>query len=262
MALSEADLRFVVETVATQRPDREKVLELVRDKEDFIEFMLEDEKLVRRVLSDEEILLKISPRLLFDILLRRVRRDLERERYILEPVGPERRIPVFDAPQVAELLREKEPRDYLVDMLSSFARTESVVIYWMEKGKLRRRKFSDMDLDDMIRLSQLVEPEFRAAFYRRIGDIALFISGIFPDYASRPLPWARFTIAGKRSLADYEIEGQRFYNLASRETKESHLGPVFRLLADKFNLARKALNVLSERYIHIHRFSWFHYKSN
>ena len=52
--LTESDLRFVVETVATSRRDYDHLLNLVRDKEDLLELMLEDPKLTERLFREEE----------------------------------------------------------------------------------------------------------------------------------------------------------------------------------------------------------------
>jgi hypothetical protein len=51
--LSESDLRFLVETVATNRRDYDYIVNLVRDKEDLLEPMLEDPKLTERLFRDE-----------------------------------------------------------------------------------------------------------------------------------------------------------------------------------------------------------------
>lgn len=53
--LTDSDLRFLLETVATRRTDHERVIELVRKKEDFLEQMLDDPKLLDRLLNDEEV---------------------------------------------------------------------------------------------------------------------------------------------------------------------------------------------------------------
>ena len=76
MKFSEADLRFLVETVATQRYDNDRIVELVRDKEDFLEQMLEDPALLHRILNDKEVFIRISPYMMFSILLRQIRREL------------------------------------------------------------------------------------------------------------------------------------------------------------------------------------------
>ncbi len=121
--LSESDLRFLVESVATSRRDYDHIVNLIRDKEDLLEPMLEDPKLLERLFHDQETFMRISPHLLFSVLLRRVRKELEKEAYVLEPDSKGKRIPVFEAPAVAEMLSHKRTRDYLAEMLSSFART-------------------------------------------------------------------------------------------------------------------------------------------
>jgi hypothetical protein len=254
--LSECDLRFLVETVATRRQDYDHIISLIRDKEDLIDPMLEDPKLVERLVREEEIFVRISPCLLFSVLLRRVRSDLQKEAYVNE-VGPRgKRIPVFEAPAVAEMLTDKKTRDYLADMLSSFARTNSGVVYWKERGTWHKRRFSDVDMDDMIALAGIVDPEMRPALYKRVADIALFLSGIFPDYAAF-ISGRRIMLANKRTLKDYEEHGKRFYAMAARETDQVYWRPALEVLAEKFTFARRALNTLSDRYLKRQRTGFF-----
>ena len=52
MRLTESDLKFVVETVATRRRDHDHILELVRDREELLEVMLNDPKLAERLLNE------------------------------------------------------------------------------------------------------------------------------------------------------------------------------------------------------------------
>src|SRR5260370_21783613 len=63
--LSESDLRFLVETVATSRRDYDHIVNLIRDKEDLLEPMLENPKLTELLCRDEEALVRISPHMLF-----------------------------------------------------------------------------------------------------------------------------------------------------------------------------------------------------
>jgi hypothetical protein len=58
--------------------------------------------------------------------------ELEKEAYILDVDTNGKRIPVFEGPAVTEMLTDKQTRDYLAEMLSSFARTNSGIIYWKE----------------------------------------------------------------------------------------------------------------------------------
>ena len=247
--LTETDLRFVVETVATSRRDYDHIVDLVRGKEDLLEPMLEDPKLTERLFREEEAFVQISPHLLFSVLLRRLRRELDKEAYILDVDTTGKRIPIFEGPAVAEMLSDKRTRDYLAEMLSSFARTNSGIVYWKERGIWHKRRFSDVDMDDMIELARIIDPKMRPALYQRIADIALFLSGIFPDHAAFFATRRKTMFSAKRTLKDYEQTGKRFYSVAALETDQVQWKPVLGTLAEKFTLARLALNSLSERYV-------------
>ena len=140
--------------------------------------MLDDPKLVERLLNDQEVFVRVSPYLMFSVLLRRVRRDLEGQAYVLERDDRGKRVPVFEAPQTVELLKDSALREHLTEMLCSFVRTNTGLLYWKERGTWRKRKFSDLDMDDMIALCQLVEQHFKPRLYKRVADIALFLTGI------------------------------------------------------------------------------------
>jgi len=261
LQLSDSDLRFVVQTVATERQDHEHIVELVRDKPDILNVMLDDEKLFRRLIEDEEALVMISPWLLFSILLRRAVKQLGEERFTIERIGATDRIPVFDTDRVFNLMRDPKLQDYLVAMLASFVRTESTTVWYRSGRHIRRRSYSDLDVDDMISMAGRVDPEQRFPFYRRIGDICLFIVGMFPEYVlagyapgagvQSPLRWGRM----RRSLPDYEIEARRFYRLAASQAQAQQMGlsSVLTTLAEHFELARKPLNIISDRYLRLQK---------
>jgi hypothetical protein len=255
--LTDSDLRFLVETVAPQRTDPDRVIELVRDKEDFLEQMLENPKLLDRLANDKEALVRVSPYMLFSVLLRQVRRELEKTGVVYEPESRGRRIPVFEAPAVIDLLAKPEAREYLVGLLCSFVRTNSGYVYWRERGTWHRRKFNDTDLDDMMALAGMVDPELRPRYLKRVADIALFLSGIFPDRALRVTTRSRPFFTAERTLQDYEQTGHQFYALAAREMPEARLRPLLETLSEKFTLARSALNSLSDRYLKYHRSHYF-----
>src|SRR5262249_33916301 len=173
MRLTENDLKFVVETVATERRDHGKLVALVRDKPDLLDPMLDDPKLAERLLNEQEAFALVSPYLLFAALLRRVLREIKGRTFILERDARGKSIPVFEADKVAQLLAEPAMREYLIEMLCSFVRTNTGTLYYKERGQWRHRKFSDLDMYDMIALCQLVEPGWKPRLYKRIGDIAL-----------------------------------------------------------------------------------------
>ena len=253
--LSDADLKFIVETLYPDMRDRARVSEAVRDKPDILDAMIGDARLADRVLDDEEAVVHISPRLLFTILLRQTRRDLDNQSYINEIGDNGEVIPVFESSKVADLLDEEPPRDYLADMMSSFSKTQSTVVYSLERGRLRKRRFSSMDMDDMIYAASHAEPAERPDYYRRIADIALFMTGVYPRQAIRSP--RRRSFALRRTLADYEREGSAFYGLAARELEVPELGDVMATLSENFTLARRALNHLSERYIRVRNERYF-----
>lgn len=259
LKLSEPDLRFLVETVATNRRDHDRIVDLIRDKEDLLEPMLEDPKLADRFFRDEEALVRVSPYLLFSVLLCRLRKELEKEAYILDVDTTGKRIPVFEGPAVTELLSDRLARDYLAEMLSSFVRTNSGNIYWKEHGAWHKRRFSDIDIEDMIELARIIGPEMRPGLYKRIADIALFVSGIFPQHTVLFAAHRKTRFPAKRMLNDYEETGKRFYSVAALEIDQAHWKPVLGMLAKRFTLARLALNSLSERYFKTTRARYFQF---
>ncbi len=262
LRLSESDLRFVVQTVATERTDHDHIVALVRDKPDIIDQMLNDDKLFRRLVYDEEAIVRVSPWLLFTVLIRRAAKEMPHERFTIERIGTSERVPVFDSERVASLLRDHAVRDYLADLLASFVRTESAVFYYRSGRRYRRRAFSDLDVDDMIALAGTVAEEYRFPFYRRIGDICLFMAGVFPEHLSAgysagvhvhtpPSRWGR----RRRTLEEYQEAAERFYNLAAVHPVATRTGvqDVLATLAVNFSLARKPLNYITDHYIRLHK---------
>jgi hypothetical protein len=110
----------------------------------------------------------------------------------------------------------------------------------------------------------------RPAVLRRLGDLALFLSGVFPDRAGRePLPARhleriRRVLGAEREvgrLAGAAITGDGMATLewlGSSAYRIAHdtLQPAPSLLlslAERFADARRVLNVLADRYIFPHR---------
>ncbi|MBV9672456.1 MAG: hypothetical protein JO076_06470 [Verrucomicrobia bacterium] len=247
--LTESDLHFVVESVATKRRDYDHIVELVRDKDDLLEQMLKDPRIFQRLSKDEKVFVRISPYLLFLLLLIRLTEDLKTKQYVFESDRRGKQIPVFEASSIAEMLSKLSIRNYLAEMLASFARTSSGAVRWKERGSWHKRSFSDMDIDDLIELARISEPETRPSLFKRVGDVALFVSGIFPECATIAVHRSPQVSFSKRSLVDYEKQGKSFYILAARHTNDSNRSPIFTELAERFTTARRALNTLSDHFI-------------
>jgi hypothetical protein len=263
---SDSDLIFLLGTVDRRLAEK---IDILRDDRAFIESILENRTndVLQRIMlmKPEEMLVDITPRFLFEVLLRAARKGLATRTYTMERTSTQR-IPVFDAPQVNEFIEDRATLKYLASMLTSFTRIRSFT--WpvrVRKGIWRRIRFNDMDIDSLLRYSQMVGEEQRFELYKRLGDLCLFILGIFPEHATtdfRP-PYGEVrpvTFRGRRrSAEDYEEEGRRFYRLASEHQDARALGidRMLRQLHDNFHLAKKPLNYISEHFLEFGKGSIF-----
>jgi hypothetical protein len=260
--LSDGDLDFLIETVHPGMIDKLKLKQIIGEDEGFRNTFIADEKVFRRLMDDDEILLKISPTLFFEILLRRVIKDLKEVSYTVERTST-MKIPVFDTKEVVELLTKESLLDYLAQMLSSFTKIENYMIWFKTKtGILERIQFNDLDVFSLMGLCEVVEDELRLGFYKRIADICLFILGIFPDYAEHEYRYpftgqVRPRFRGKARIGpeEYEKEGRKFYKLAAehQSARELDLSEVFWALHENFQKAKKPLNFIAEFYLRYKR---------
>jgi hypothetical protein len=125
----------------------------------------------------------------------------------------------------------------------------------------------------------VVPPSQRPAVCRRLGDLALFLTGVFPEHAAghpleprqldrirrlldatgldRPAPApAELATAGgpQRGVWLLEWLGRRSYRLAVRAGAAE---PELREVAEAFGRARRVLNVLTGRHLYPSRERWF-----
>lgn len=264
--ITDRDLDFLIETVHPGVIDKLKLKEIIREDEGLRSTFIADKKVFGRLMNDDEIFLTISPRLFFEILLRRVVRDFKGVSYTLEKTST-MKIPVFDTKEVVELLTKDFLLGYLAHMLSSFTKIENYMVWHKTKsGVLERVQFNDIDIFSLMGLCEVVEDEHRLGFYKRIADICLFILGIYPDYAESEYRYpfsghARPRFRGKIRISpeEYEKEGRRFYKLAAehRSAKEWDLSETFWALHENFQKAKKPLNFIAEVYLQYRRHKLF-----
>ena len=263
MRYTDTDLKFLARAVADGDPEAAaEYLRAWRADPARAEPWCDDERVLRQVHADDYAVVELSPRFLFTVLLRRIRRDLATIPYTVERIESDGRLVVFDAGVVHELLNADEMFRYLVDLLVSFERIETMTIRHL-RPRPQVRRLNTLNIDDMVELARLVEAPWRPMIFRRIGDIALFTSGIFPDaihhgprrFAS---PLVQTAVGRGRRLEDYETEGRRFYRLAADRLSGSQpdLARVLARLAEDFTIARKPLTVLSDRYVAWARPHW------
>ena len=253
--LTDRDLDFIVDHAAPGSGSRDGLKRLIVEDDDFRKAMVGDERVFLAVTSDDDILLKLSPHLYFEVLLRRAHSDIDSATHTLERTGRDR-VPVFDAREVSTLLDKASVLVYLADMLASFTRVHSYVVPIRRRRGIRRKvRYSDMDLDSLIAMCASADEDGRFAFYKRIADLCLFVTGIFPGSASRPTSGEspnRSRIRAQRGVEEYEREGVRFYGLAEGHPAATTLGlaEVFGLLREEFTSARKPLTYIAGQHLH------------
>ena len=222
---ADADLDFVIDEAAPDVRDRNQPRRHIRENDAFRRALIGDEHVFRRVMSDEDVLVRISPALYFEVLVRRAHEELENASHTLERAGSET-VTVFDTPGVLELLRRPEVLDYLAGMLASFTKIRSSVTRVpVRKGLWRKVRFNDTDIDSLITMCQTADEERRLALYKRIADVCLFVLGVFPECAPFDYRYPasnevrpRVSIRSRRGKEEYETEGRRFYRLAGEST--------------------------------------------
>ena len=259
LRFTDAELQFVVEEAAPEARDKDRLVRLVRDDAEFRKALVSDEKVFRRVMGDPEALLRISPALYFEVLLRKASRELQGASHTVERAGTQT-VAVFDTREVADLLAREQVLEYLADMLASFTRIQSYTIpVRVRRGIRRRIRFNDMDIDSLWRFCETADDEQRLGLYKRMADVCLFISGVYPEYAYHDYRYPasgalRPLVAGRvrRSREDYQREGRRFYELAGDHptARALELSEVFRFLSGRFNTATKPLSFIAAHYLH------------
>ncbi len=124
---TDSDLLYLVQVLIPQASSPSRMVKVLREDQDILEGMLANPALVEHLMSSEEEIVKISPPLLFAVLLYAVRNDLEKRAFTIERSSHDT-VAVFDRDRLATFLEKAEIRYYLVDMLSSFVRVNSITI--------------------------------------------------------------------------------------------------------------------------------------
>jgi len=214
----------------------------------------------------------ISPFLLFAAAVHRTAADLAGASYAPERTAPRQRIPLFDGGRLSAYLAAPRHRLFLADLLASFARISGGVV--LARDGQHRRRWNDADPHRLAVLLDAVPPAQRSPVWRRLGDLALFLAGVFPDAAERLVPdeaaarrLARQTLPKAARDARPEpipeggapdlIEwlGTRWYTQAARHAPgEAALD--LREQADLFRPARRVLNTATDRYLLPYSADW------
>jgi hypothetical protein len=224
-----------------------------------------------------------SPFLIFAVAVHRAAAELESVEHVPERSGQRQRVPLFDAPALRDFLGSPARRLFLAELLGSFTRNTAAPYQAAAgpgtgtrppRGTRRPRRFSELDLARMAGLLDAVPEAERAGVYRRLGDVALFLTGVFPDYAVAhalgPVSAARLLraaqvpegrqdqLAAAPAIDLFEYLGARWYRAAwgLAPARTARLAVVAEV-ADRFRQARRVLNHIADRCLFPAGNPWF-----
>ncbi len=215
-----------------------------------------------------------SPFLTFAVAVHRTAERLTTATYVNEWIAPRRRVPVFDVEPLRRLLSDPLRRFFFVELLASYTHVVSGSTWVATRRGWRRRRFSELDPVQLAGMLEAVSPAERPGVLRRLGDLALFLTGVFPDHTAstplgRPLSEAALlrsaglenTGTGPGDLATFELLellGRRWYRLAARlSPAPSGTVEVLAAIAEQFTDARRILNAVTDAYLFPLRERWF-----
>jgi hypothetical protein len=218
--------------------------------------------------TDDEPFLRASSFLTFAVAVHRSAARLDRATSTLEWVGPRQRLPVFDVSSLRDFLSDPLRRLFLVELLASFTSVASGSTWERTRRGWRRRRFSELDPVRLASLLEVVGEAERPGVYRRLGDLALFLTGVFPDHTAErglgPVDAGRLLrllgAAGDGRGAPppdadhlgavglLEHLGARWYRCAAATAAGPPTATVRALPAggERFRQARRILNLVSE----------------
>ena len=104
LEFTNSDIEFLVDIVLPLYEDRDLIRSAIREDQNLRDSIVSDIRVFRHIQQDDGILLKISPRLYFEVLLRKAHQTMSSNIYTFEVLGKES-IPVFDSSSVFEYLK-------------------------------------------------------------------------------------------------------------------------------------------------------------
>ena len=130
--------------------------------------------------------------------------------------------------------------DYLSALLIDFARGKRA--YRVEEKDDAEYVY----LVDLITAAEAAAGHHRFLLHAHLGDFALWLSGLFPDYIT-----ARVQRRGAPGIQYYENLGANGYRLAadSKDAARNGMNQVYLNCADAFSDLRIALNTISDRHL-------------
>ena len=135
---------------------------------------------------------------------------------------------------------DRELADYLGSLMLEFGRRDRAWrVDWNDDAR-------HAYLVDILADLEATSGERRFKVMAHLGNYALWLAGIFPDYIA-----ARRLRSGGPDVSYYDALGRRGFGMASDHELADQYGleEVFRSAAERFSEIRTALNGVSERYL-------------
>jgi hypothetical protein len=260
---------------------------LLRTNPDGLEGILSSRRLFEAVFSapkGSDPLLEASPFFVFSVAVHQAAVKLQSTGYVSERLGPGRRAPLFDVEELRGFVAMPWHRFFLAELLASYTHVASGSVVVSTSRGLRRQRFSELDPVRFAGLLDVVSEAERPGILRRLGDLALFLTGVFPDYVAKqgfgPIAEGRLLRAsgvpsaaamglprepgaaafGDRGAVELlEQLGQRWYGAAAALLSDplAENVAVLRELPRRFRQARRVLGVVTEQLLFAHRDQWF-----
>lgn len=229
--------------------------------------------------DSREPLVGVSPFLAFAVAVHRSQVELAELPYVQEWTGPRQRVPVFVTEELRTFLDDPWHRLFLAELLGSYTHVAGGAITVRRHGVVHRRRFSELDLPGLAGMLDVVTDDARPGLYRRLGDLALLLTGVFPDHTVRttfaPIQVDRLAralhpagdarserlldaLAARGAVGLLEHLGQRWYRLAL-DTAGARTATLetLRSVGPRFVDARRVLNHLTDQHLFPLRAHWF-----
>ncbi len=196
----------------------------------------------------------VSPYLLFSVLVHRAAAELRDASYVNEWAGMKVRLPVFDIGGVHDFLTDPARLAFLAKLLTAFTGPAPMPVPVDDR----------FDLISIAHWLDAVSETDRVVLLERLGDLALFLSGVFPDKTGST--WISPTDAerlgstvdleseailglcdslGLCGLDAYETLGSEWY----RAVSSSRSAPMIADVSYRFRAARRVLNHVADRFL-------------
>jgi len=194
--LTDADLELLLSAAGRPR----SAASLCREPE-LVPAMFDRPEVFEAVFGHEAVafgpMVAVSPFLAFAVAVHRAAAELASTGYVAERSGTRTKVPVFDAPQLAEFLHAPDRRLFLCELLAPFARVASGR-YWVRRGgRWHPRRFSELDPVQLAGLIDSMRVRSRNGPVPTDGSVTRPCSSPVSSRTTRETtPSVRLTLAG------------------------------------------------------------------